>query len=87
MLAAPANAVYVMPASCAIIYFRNLADSLGRSDLTLVSPRWLARCSQGLHKHVVIDHAAGPEGLERLDQGAYRRAVNHFRESGLLIEA
>lgn len=86
MLAAPRNAVYVMPASCAIVYFRNLARALARTDLTLVSPRWFARCSHGHDGPVVIDHGTDHTVLERVDQGPYLRAVEHFRSAGQLVD-
>lgn len=74
--AAPKGAIFVWVNSGSIQYARDLAASLGRSDLTIVSPSWLEeRRFMGLElTGLIADHAL--ELNSRLME-VYRQA--HFR--------
>lgn len=70
MKAAPKDAIYVCPGVGALFYSRNLAASLGRSDLKMVTLEAAEHNAIGTRRRIVVDHAVRPYTVkerERLD--------------------
>lgn len=84
ILAAPQKAVYVALNSSNALHVRRLAMDLGRPDLRIVVPGWLARSFRGLNAAVVIDHAVTIEAVARSDRPDWHRALDALESMGLL---
>ena len=79
MLQAPIGATFVW-CNGALLYPQNLARSLGRADLQVVSPEWFRDVACGYQGRAVLDHAC--ETWKRTEAQTY--TLNSLRSRGVV---
>jgi len=78
MKAAPHGAVYIWVHRASMAYAKDLAESIGRNDLLIVSKSWLEHGWQGRDfSAIVIDHATS---LSIRENQLYRQAQARVHE-------